>query len=331
MTFLFLSFNNSRDASDAAKADLKKSLVNHGVRKTIANFITTQIVEGEFKGSIRSVASSEDMGAYVKSEPPKMSSSARGAPATHAPTSSDVDAPLSYLSSLAGVDMEDIKPSYVNTQRELESLLSGMLPDFEGKESEQNWAPRERNILKMRELVRGNAPNDFQHSWLIGIKSLTDGIIKAMISLRTKLASSACQLIKDLATTCGPGMDPMIDIMLPALIKLCAGTKKITAEAGQVTTAVLISHVSYHNKIVNQLFLACQDKNVQPRLFATGWVRAFLEAHANQKGLFEHGDGLVTIEKCLKRGLTDANPGVREGMRQTFWKFYSLWQDRGEA
>ena len=301
---------------------MKNKLQNAGVRKTIYNYIVTQITDAEFRSSVRSVASTEDIPSF------KSESSAKGSVKGGAPSS---DIPQSYLSSLPGADMEDIKPSYVNTNRELEHLLSDMLPWFEGRESEGNWAAREKSVIKLRELVRGNAPSDFQHTFLINIKSLTDGIMKGMTSLRTKLSTNSCQLIKDLAITCGSGMDPMVDVMLPSLIKLCAGTKKITAEAGQVTTAVLVAHVSYHTKIVNQLWLACQDKNVQPRLYASGWLRAFLEAHAEQRHHIEHGEGINTIEKCLKKGLADANPGVREGMRLTFWKFCAMWQSRGEA
>ena len=42
----------------------------------------------------------------------------------------------------------------------------------------------------------------------------------------------------------------------------------------------------------------------------------------------EHSGGLELIEKCIKKGLADPNPGVRESMRGTFWTFFGLWPDR---
>lgn len=255
-------------------------------------------------------------------QPPKLSRMASGKGST-------TDAQASFLSTLPGVALEEIKPAYVNTSRELDHELSAMLPDFEGRESEANWANRENHVSRLREMLRGNAPKEYEQVFLAGIKNLTDGIVKAMTSLRTKLSTSGCQLLKDLFLVCGSGMDPMVDILLPALVKLCAGTKKITAENGNVTTAILFAKVSYHTKILNQLWFACQDKNVQPRQFASGWLRALLEAHVQQKSVIEHGEGITIIERCLKKGLIDANPGVREGMRLTFWKFHSIWPERG--
>ena len=46
---------------------------------------------------------------------------------------------------------------------------------------------------------------------------------------------------------------------------------------------------------------------------------------------FESSGGLELAEKCLKKGMSDANPKVREGMRATYWVFASVWPDKGEA
>jgi CLIP-associating protein 1/2 len=206
-----------------------------------------------------------------------------------------------------------------------------MTPHFEGKESEQNWSLREKSILKLRRVTKGNAPHDYQTHFLANFKALLDGILKAVASLRTTLSAAGCNLLQDIARTCGPNIDPMVEILLLQLVKHCGSLKKIAAHNGNVTVDVLIGNVSYTSRIMQHIWGACQDKNVQPRLFATGWLKTILAKHGKHRGVIEHGGGVELLEKCIKKGLSDANPGVRESMRGTYWMFARFWPDRAEA
>ncbi|KAL1955565.1 hypothetical protein VTO42DRAFT_8444 [Malbranchea cinnamomea] len=228
-------------------------------------------------------------------------------------------------------DSDVVEPLYINSQRELDDVVRDMVPHFEGKESEHNWIPREKSVIKLRRITKGNAPHDYQHVFLSHIKTLLDGILKAVNSLRTTLSSAGCNLIQDIARTCGPGIDNMVEILLQQLIKLCGSLKKITAQTGNVTVDVVLGNVSYTSRIMQHLWLACQDKNVQPRLFVTGWIRTIIIRHSSHKSSIEHGGGLELIEKCIKKGLGDANPGVRENMRGTFWIFARVWPERADG
>ncbi len=227
--------------------------------------------------------------------------------------------------------VEQVEPSYVNTQRELEDTFRDMYPYFEGKESEQNWLKREQSCTKLRRLNAGNAPSDFHDAFLVGIKGLLDGILKAVNSLRTSLSKEGCSVVQEVARTAGPGLDPMVEILLQNLIKLCGGTKKISSQQGNVTVDIIISKVSYNIRIMQHIFAACQDKNVQPRTYATGWLKTLLKKEAHHKGHLEHTGGLDLIEKCIKKGLADANPGVRESMRSTYWAFALIWPAKADA
>ena len=229
------------------------------------------------------------------------------------------------------VKIEAVEPSYVNTLRELEDTFRDMHPCFEGKESEANWLKREQSCTKIRRLNAGNAPSDFHDGFLAGVKGLLDGILKAVNSLRTSLSKEGCSVVQEIARTAGPGLDPMVEILLQNLVKLCGGTKKIASQAGNYTVDVIISNVSYNLRIMQHIWLACQDKNVQPRTYATGWLKTLLKKEAHHKSHIEHTGGLELIEKCIKRGLADANPGVRENMRSTYWAFARMWPTKAEA
>lgn len=227
-------------------------------------------------------------------------------------------------------ETETIEPLYVDSHREFDDMIREMLPCFEGKESEANWLLRERSLATLRRITKGNCPHDYQQYYLVGIKSLLDGILKTVHSLRTTLSAAGCHLVQDIARACGPAIDPMVEILLQSLIKLSGALKKIAAQNGNVTVDVVIGNVSYTSRILQHIWAACQDKNVQPRQFATGWIRTILTRHGKHKGSIEHSGGLELIEKCIKKGLGDPNPGVREGMRGTFWTFYKVWPEKAE-
>lgn len=300
-----------QNAPNAAKSDLKKQLKNFNVRPTIVSAIISRLGPGgpqEPEPEIVDMPSRPHLANSVSS----LSSIRPSTPVVEA-------------------KVEQVEPSYVNTQRELDDTFRDMHPHFEGKESEANWLKREQSCTKLRRINAGNAPSDFHDAFLIGIKGLLDGILKAVNSLRTSLSKEGCSVVQEIARTAGPGLDPMVEILLQNLIKLCGGTKKISSQQGNVTVDIIISRVSYNLRIMQHIWAACQDKNVQPRTYATGWLKTLLKKEAHHKNHVEHTGGLDLIEKCIKKGLADANPGVRENMRSTYWAFAQIWPAKAEA
>ncbi|OJD15856.1 hypothetical protein AJ78_03909 [Emergomyces pasteurianus Ep9510] len=360
-----------QNAPPRALSDLKKQLQSHNVRKSIANSILSNIgVDQELCSSTQSQPRSDILrpGSSFSSHRPQdlqrpnsvlsarsfsnSESASKEASMASDPIHGDVqkpprvdpprrDAVLSHSGSIESfpaitgnpeiVEAETIEPLYLNSYRELDEMFREMLPHFEGRESEQNWILREKSVLKLRRITKGNAPTDFQQNYLAGIKSLLDGILKTVNSLRTTLSATGCSLIQDIARASGPAIDPMVEVLLQNMIKVCASLKKISAQNGNLTVDAILGNVSYTSRIVQHLWLACQDKNVQPRLFVTGWIQTLIMKHGGHKGLIEHSGGVDIIEKCIRKGLGDANPGVRENMRSTFWTFARIWADRAEG
>lgn len=302
-----------RNAPNAAKSDLKKQMKNFNVRPAIVTAISSHLGPGgppEPEPEIVDVPVRPQFSNSVSSM-----SSVNVRPST----------------PVIEVKVEHVDPAYVNTQRELEETFRDMHQHFEGKESEGNWLKREQSCTKLRRLNAGNAPSDFHDPFLAGIKALLDGILKAVNSLRTSLSKEGCSVVQEVARTAGPGLDPMVEILLQNLIKLCGGTKKISSQQGNVTVDIIIGKVSYNIRIMQHIWLACQDKNVQPRTYATGWLKTVLKKEVHHKSHVEHTGGLDLIEKCIKKGLADANPGVRENMRSTYWAFAQIWPAKAEA
>ncbi|KAJ5091585.1 hypothetical protein NUU61_006455 [Penicillium alfredii] len=226
---------------------------------------------------------------------------------------------------------DDVEPLLVGSARDIDDLMRDMIPWFDGRESEDNWMKREKNVVLFRRLTRGNAPHDFSQTFVSAIKTLLDGIFKVVNSLRTTLCTNGCLLIQDIAKTCGPKIDSMVEIIMQNLIKLCGALKKIAAQSGNATVDAVIGNVSFTTRILQHVHWASVDKNLGLRLFAAGWLKTLISRQAHHRSTVEHGGGLDLVEKSIKKGLGDANPGVREAMRSTFWTFYPVWPDKANA
>lgn len=223
------------------------------------------------------------------------------------------------------------EPLYVNTHRELDDIFKEMAWVFEGRETEQNWLKREESMIKLRRLNVGNASSDFPDTFVAGLRSILDGIIKCVISLRTSLCKEGCSLVQEIATTFGPGIDPMVELLMQSFVKLSAGTKKISSQLANTTVDTILSRVTYTPRLMSHVWNACQDKNVAPRTYATGWLKTLIKKEAQHKAHVEHTGGVELIEKCLKKGLADANPAVREKTRSAYWAFYAVWPQKADA
>jgi CLIP-associating protein 1/2 len=301
----------SSNAPEHAKADLKKRLVSNNVRKTIASYITDRL-----SGSVAP---------EVEMPPPPVRPILQARAETLQPDTGFADSLLSEQPPPA--ETVSMDPIHVYTQRELDEIFREMAPHFEGKESEHNWMHRDKSIFKLRRITKGNAPSEFHAAFVAGIKSMLDGILKVSNSLRTTMSTNGCQLIQELAKTIGPSMDPWVEILLQSFIKMCAATKNIAAQNGNVTVDTIFSSVSYNGRLLQHVSLAGQDKNVQPRIHSAGWVKTLIRKH---KSSIEHSGGLDTLEKTLKKGVSDANPKVREAYRSTYWTFALVWPQRAE-
>ena len=303
-----------RTAPTAAKNDLKKQLALHNVRQSITKEVLAQV------------------GAGHAHAPPEvdLSASTRSLPA------------LDHISHFANsINSEEAKPPpteevpmdpiFIDSQRELDDTFRAMLPHFEGKESEDNWLLRDRDITKLRRITRGNAPSEYHAAYMTWLKHLQEGTLKAANTLRTTMATNGCQLIQELAKTLGPAMDSMTEIYLQSFIKMSAATKHIAAQQGNMTTDTIFQYTSYNIRALQHVSNATQDKNKQTRMFAAGWLRTVLNRQAGAKMHFESSGGLDLVEKSIKKGLDDADPKVKESMRATYWAYARIFPDKAEV
>ncbi|KPM44404.1 Protein STU1 [Neonectria ditissima] len=303
-----------RDAPNTAKSDLKRQLKNFKVRPAIEQAIVKELAPTSTRPETPAAE------AAPPAPRPNLSASVSSMSAVERPITPGVD-----------TKPESLEPLFVNTNRELDDIFKEMAWFFEGRESEQNWLKREQYVGKLRRLNVGNAPTDFADTFLSGIRGMLDGIIKSVTSLRTSLSKEGCGLVQEIATTFGPALDPMVELLMQTFIKLSAGTKKISSQLANITIEIMLSRVSYTPRLMQHVWGACQDKNVAPRTYATGWLKIIIKKEAHHKSHVEHTGGVDLMEKCIKKGLSDANPAVREKMRSAYWAFWGVWPARADA
>ncbi|KAF1942252.1 hypothetical protein EJ02DRAFT_422333 [Clathrospora elynae] len=304
-------------APEHAKANLKKQLVSLNVRKAIATYITAHLDDA---------ATSKDAD---MAPPPPLAPVARPIPSKRAETLQPEHGIADSFASEQAPATETVvmDPIHIYTQRELEDVFRDMAPHYEGRENEQNWLARDKNCTKLRRILKGNAPHEFHGAFIAGIKSLLDGILKVANTLRTTMSTNGCQLVQELAKTLGSAIDPWVEILLQSFIKMCAATKNIAAQNGNITVDAIIQNVSYNSRLLQHVSMASQDKNVQPRTHSANWVKTLIRRHTSH---IEHSGGLETLDTLIRRGVTDANPKVREAYRSTYWTFALVWQKRAE-
>lgn len=295
-----------RTAPNAAKSDLKRQLKNFKVRPAIEQAI------------VKALAPTAGDRSETPSEPARPN------------LASSVSAAERPITPLPERRPDPVEPMYVNTQRELDDIIRDMHIHFEGRETEQNWLKREESVTVLRRLIAGNTVSDFRDGFIVGVRGLLDGIIKAMTSLRTSLSKEGCILVQDMANGFGSHIDPMVELLMQTLLKLSASSKKISSQLANVTVDILLGHATYSNRLLQYVSMASQDKNVQPRQYASGWLLTVLSKEEQHKAHVEHTGGLELAEKAIKKGLSDANPGVRENMRAAYWGYSRMWPARAE-
>ena len=234
------------------------------------------------------------------------------------------------LDAAAKKKLEDTLPMDIDSKRDLEDFFREIRPHFEGKETEDNWTLRERAIIKMKRFAMGNAPHRYRDTFIGGVRGLLDGILKAAISLRTSTSLAACHLIQEVAKVAGANLESGVEIILQTMVKACGNTKSIAAGNANITVITIFEHVPYNARLLYHISAAVHDKIVRPRIYATVWLKTIIDRHASHKSVIEHGEGLVTIMKCIRDGLNDSSKDVRDSMRPTYWSFWLVWPGKAD-
>ncbi|EGV60406.1 hypothetical protein CANTEDRAFT_95858 [Yamadazyma tenuis ATCC 10573] len=247
---------------------------------------------------------------------------------------SDLQAFTSRLDSY-GFD-DSIHTSDTYTVDDLHRLSRDLLPVFEGNETENNWQIRERNIMKIRMVLRSNVIGEFPEEFKSLLQRFNEAIRKALLSLRTTLSSNACQLIKESAMVLKESFDSLVDTFLPALIQVCSSNKTISTKNSHTAICAIIMSCSYSARFISKIDTWAADKNINLRAFTCSWLHiVFLRFHDFPNFCIQPASQnparITSVSKTLGKLLADSNGTVRQAAREAFWSFVKYTPDVAES
>ncbi|KAH7922895.1 hypothetical protein BV22DRAFT_1197100 [Leucogyrophana mollusca] len=341
--------------SDAARADLKKELAKKGVRKAIVDNIQSKLMSGSTHSTGASTPQSEgsENGDSGKKEyvPPSLMLQGRRPTVGAASGPSGMSRAVSQgnvreisrpasrsamvspppLPTPSNDSASTVEPAFIASSRDLENEFAAFVKPFEGKETEHNWAARERAIQRVRGMIKGDIHNRYPDVFLLSLKEgFIQASLKTLASLRTTVSANTCSLYSELAVALGQALDPFCDTLYSHLLRMAGFTKKIAAQQSQASVSTLMQHTSPQPRTLLPLFWSgIQEKTVQARAFVVAHIKEYVEIHGTRaKTHIESAGGLEILEKCIRKALADPNAGVRESARVAFWVFDGVWHDR---
>lgn len=294
-------------ASAPAKADLKREMEVKAVRKALADGILRDVIGG---------------GAEAVEEQPQ-----------HA-TASTSATPTTAAAPSATVPAAPVPPVYLASPRDLSTTLSTLLPYFDGKETEHNWAKRESSIIKLRGILKFSPNHQLAEALAAETRHWAEPIMKAVASLRTTLAIHGIALVAEIAT----GLpyptyslpEAAIDVLLPGLLRMAGFTKRLVATSSQIAASSLLRNVAYRPKFMGWLWAGMADKTVSTRVAMVEHLHTLLTC-VKPVGLLEQHDGVGIMCQFLSKGLADQNPEVRQKSREAFYVFRRTWSGQAEG
>lgn len=223
-----------------------------------------------------------------------------------------------FLSKVPNYEFDaTIKPLNLSDANELDQIFTEMSPFFEGKETERNWGAREKSIIKLRSLIRGNAITDFLGEFIVNIMDTHEGICKSLLSLRTTLSVNSCQLVKEMVFLLRTNFEQLIDLFVPTLLKLCSNTKNLTNTNANMAMCAVLAQCPLNTKLCQKLLIAASEKSVNTKAFACSWLQIFIiRSHDLWKS-----SGSELAEKVLLKLLPDPNMQVRQAAKDAYWKY----------
>lgn len=218
---------------------------------------------------------------------------------------------------------------------EFNGTLNDLLTVFEGKETEFNWGMREKNIVKLRSIIRGNSSTVFINELITYLKEFSESICKAVTSLRTTLSSHGCHLLKECAVILKEHFEPLVDSYVPHLMKLCSATKHIASSNANMALCAIFINVPYNYRLLQKILVSANEKNVQPRSYSGIWLQIVLVRFNDSTSFSSHGpnsiSGIDTSIKILTKLLADPNPNVRQVAKDTYWCFWDKFPSEAES
>ncbi|KAF9930773.1 hypothetical protein FBU30_011309 [Linnemannia zychae] len=208
-------------------------------------------------------------------------------------------------------------PSVNLNYHDLDNILSQ-------PETEHNWAQKEAALRSLGAACHVSIGHN--QEYVAFIKAHRKAFSECLLTERTRLSGTACELVEKLSTSMGRDFGVHFpDLFTPALLKVCARTNKV-----MVTRAVKALQSMVNAGCLPTLPKACQaftTNNKTLRIACIGLIASCIAQFTSQ----ELEAYLGSFEPVLKEGVSDAAPEVRDTSRKSFKVYAQKFPERSSA
>ncbi|KAI9304957.1 clasp N terminal-domain-containing protein [Cunninghamella echinulata] len=212
------------------------------------------------------------------------------------------------------------KKIYIKSKDEMDREMKRIQVLFSKKESEDNWQQFDQALNNIKQW----ATNDKIHRYpgfVDHIKLLHKPIISSLTSERTRLATTAHDLLKELSKAMQRKYELIHDLFAPTLIKLFARTNKVHMKNALTCYKSIIEH----SKIPRNTKKLCmvlrsnnnnnkETNNKSVRYCVTECLNTIIQVNATAD-LIKYVDD---IENAIKSTAMDPAPDVRSSIRMCY-------------
>ncbi len=211
----------------------------------------------------------------------------------------------------------------------MEKEIHQMFELFKGKETEQNWQKREARLKWFKDKLLDSECLDSEELVEHNIKYFVDAMLQSCFSLRTSLCLSGlsvmCNFIKTYSTQF---IDSVAEQIFNGLVKASYQSKKMISLEISNAFHILFEKTSHGTRFIPQISALIDDKNVNLRENCIQSLVIILLR--TKKEHVEKSGHLHFVEKCLDKGLSDAQPHIREQHRDLFLIYQNIWQNNAK-
>ncbi|KAG0339292.1 hypothetical protein BG000_002417 [Podila horticola] len=188
-------------------------------------------------------------------------------------------------------------------------------------ESEHNWAAKETAIKNLGAACHSGIAQN--HEYIQFIKNHRKALAESLLTERTRLSGTACELVEKLATAMGRDFGPQCaDLFIGPLLKVCARTNKVmvTRAVKALTSMISAGAIS----VLPKTCAAFASPNKTQRIACINLIATCVSQFSPQE-LEPH---LPALEPVLKEGVQDAAPEVRDTSRKSFKVYAAMFPER---
>lgn len=181
---------------------------------------------------------------------------------------------------------------------------------FQGRETEDSWQRRDEQLGLLIHLFPPTEDDRDGAGWIASLRFYYHDILAILQSPRTQLVLTCCRCLAVLTERLSPEhFEPLADVTLSALLRVCASTKRILA-AGAEPVLMGVFRLAPPIKTVQSVLAVLSDRNaaLRQRVLET-FLRAVRVAPERWMTGGKHAEAM---ERIILAAVTDATPAVRE-------------------